>query len=174
MGNTVNNGWIKVPRSILDSWLAGDPLAMAIYMQIRLRARWEDEPVTVDGVEVGCGQVLICQRKLAALLAAPEHAVRSRIRRMIAAGIFAKETFGNGVLITVLGVQEDKPVAGKIAGSSQKRRRSVAPASQSRASLPIIEEHKKNEEIRNKKRASAYVPSEPEKPEGWDEGEWND
>ena len=166
MASTGKAGWIKVPRAVLDSWMASDPLAMAIYMQIRLRARWEDDPVIEDGIEVGRDQVLICQRKLGALFGATEHAVRSRIRRMSVAGYVAAEPFTNGVLITVLDGDEAKAVAGRVAPPSQKRRRSVARASQPRENLPIIEENSKELKKEEAARAGDETPG-PLDDEGW-------
>ena len=125
---------------------------MAIYMHIRFKARWENEPVIVDGIDVGHNQVLICQRKLGALFGATEHAVRSRIRRMSVAGFVATEPFTNGVLITLFEGEDDSAVAGRVAPPSQKRRRHVAQASQVRENLPIIERN--NKEIKKEEESA--------------------
>ena len=180
MGNTdKTGGWIRIHRSFLDWRFYGDALTEALFLHFLLTANWRDEPADVDGVEVGRGQTLICQRKLAALLSADEKAVRTRIRRMIAAGTIAKETLEKCVLITVLNYDRYQSDAPHAAGRTQARRAKAAEASQPGAFLPITEEeykkNKKKEEEKNALRAvSPPAGTEPAAPEGWDEGEWNE
>lgn len=103
-----DRGYRKVPDGIIRV-LARHPIALAVYMQILLRARWTDgEVMTSHGRRrLKAGQAMFGRGELAAAIGSNETPVRSALKRLQDARILTIEATKLGSIATLLGYREN-------------------------------------------------------------------
>ena len=77
----MHNGWIKLHRSMADSWIMQDPPSMAVWMYLLLNATHAPRKVMIDGkfVMLQPGQLTAGRRQIAETLSISENQTRRAI-----------------------------------------------------------------------------------------------
>jgi hypothetical protein len=97
-----NIGYLKLSRAIAESDLIKDPSALAVFIWLLCRVRWQDTPTTCRGVTVGTGQYLTSVRSIAKDLGVRRMTAARALERLEAAGRITRIEFGQpGTLVAV-------------------------------------------------------------------------
>jgi hypothetical protein len=103
-------GFLMIARGALEA-IGPDPVAVAVYLELNRRARWE-APVkrnTARGVvELDIGQCFLGRDELAEAVGASIRECRTALARLSKCALIAQQTTNRGTVVTLLGFKESR------------------------------------------------------------------
>ena len=105
-GHIMENGWVKAPREIMDTWIWNDGVKFCkfkAFMDLMFCANYREKEVAVNGEikEVKIGSFITSAIKLSQRWGWERRAVMRFLKMLTDAGYIAYERAGKGTMITV-------------------------------------------------------------------------
>ena len=101
---SINNGWIKLHRKIIDNWIWEDPEKLRAWLDILMMANHEEKQIYFDGriIDIQRGQKLTSISKLCDRWNWSRNRVWRFIRTLCDAQMVTANRTRNGTLLTVV------------------------------------------------------------------------
>ena len=165
----VLRGWVKMPRYIMNSPIFENERALKVYVWCRLRAN--PKPKDVGQVHLERGQLLTSAKDGAHELNMSPSAFHRWLKKLESEKLVKRFVGSHYTIVTV--VDYDVSEDSKQNGGMQSGKQNQHPAKRKVGTEEEVLLRNSKKDLRMEEGADAPVPSEPVKPEGWDEAEWH-